>query len=99
MIRVDVVCKAEYTDGRIADGVPKLSVFVGNINFESKEENLQVFFEIITAELGPHSGKDCRSSHTNCSQQGYSAWEGICICSIWAKMLVFIAAILFSSLS
>ncbi|KAF9025780.1 hypothetical protein BDZ89DRAFT_1068023 [Hymenopellis radicata] len=47
-IRVDVVGKPD------AVGDPKLSVFVGNLDFASKEEDLRVFFEgVMSAERGP----------------------------------------------
>jgi nucleolar protein 12 len=61
MIRVDVVRKAEHRD---VDGDPKLSVFVGNIDFESKEEDLRVFFEAaVSSERGPRGdGSDGKSS-------------------------------------
>jgi nucleolar protein 12 len=56
-IRVDRAVKAS-TNGveKTAEGLgdPKLSVFVGNLDFASKEEDLRVFFEgVVSAERGP----------------------------------------------
>ncbi|KAF4617160.1 hypothetical protein D9613_005949 [Agrocybe pediades] len=64
MLRVDLVGKkADVTDGAVEDSAkqsvhlstdPRLSVFVGNLDFGSKEEDLRVFFEgVISAERGP----------------------------------------------
>ncbi|KAI6044856.1 hypothetical protein EDC04DRAFT_2640175, partial [Pisolithus marmoratus] len=68
MLRVDSVghsntsanAAATATDSAIGD--PKLSIFVGNLDFASKEDDLRVFFEaLIHAERGPppqDSGSD-----------------------------------------
>ncbi|KAF9465356.1 hypothetical protein BDZ94DRAFT_1254353 [Collybia nuda] len=61
MIRVDLVNKKGLIrDAKVAshqvvtDTDPKLSVFVGNLDFASKEEDLRVFFEgVVSAERGP----------------------------------------------
>lgn len=64
MIRVDFVGRrgSQIDDNGSApkninssiDGDPKLSVFIGNLDFASKEEDLRVFFEgIMSAERGP----------------------------------------------
>jgi nucleolar protein 12 len=51
-IRVDAI--HENDKSRSSGGDPKLSVFVGNLDFASKEEDLRVFFEgIVAAERGP----------------------------------------------
>ncbi|KAL4251237.1 hypothetical protein ABKN59_006313 [Abortiporus biennis] len=54
-IRADVVRKTG--DGDVKDGMggdPKLTIFVGNLDFASKEEDLRVFFEgVVSAERGP----------------------------------------------
>ncbi|KAG8214408.1 hypothetical protein J3R82DRAFT_9404 [Butyriboletus roseoflavus] len=61
MLRVDAIIKRSTTDASTdsmllssAIGDPKLSIFVGNLDFASKEEDLRVFFErIVSAERGP----------------------------------------------
>lgn len=66
MLRVDLVGKnkGENADGKTDNDVvkhaanfgtdPRLSVFVGNLDFASKEEDLRVFFEgVISTEKGP----------------------------------------------
>lgn len=63
MLRVDLVGKkATLVDGTVDSSKqpanlgtdPRLSVFVGNLDFGSKEEDLRVFFEgVISAERGP----------------------------------------------
>ena len=53
-LRVDSVRKRSAEDAS-GEGVgdPKLSIFVGNLDFASKEEDLRVFFEtLVTAERG-----------------------------------------------
>ncbi|EAU86400.2 RNA-binding protein [Coprinopsis cinerea okayama7 len=71
IIRVDRVGKVkgsgrkgaeEDEDGEEArpmvDADPKLSIFVGNLDFESKEEDLRVFFEtLLVAEKGAPGGE------------------------------------------
>lgn len=61
-IRVDSLGRPADSDGKQSAllgtfaGDPKSSVFVGNLDFASKEEDLRVFFEsLITAERGPPS--------------------------------------------
>ncbi|KAH0831838.1 hypothetical protein J3R83DRAFT_12688 [Lanmaoa asiatica] len=59
-LRVDTVVKRSTTEGLSHStllssviGDPKLTVFVGNLDFSSKEEDLRVFFEgIVSAERG-----------------------------------------------
>ncbi|KAI0059605.1 hypothetical protein BV25DRAFT_1057022 [Artomyces pyxidatus] len=54
-LRVDVVGKARVAgkEGAML-GDPKKTVFVGNLDFASKEEDLRVFFEgVVSAERGP----------------------------------------------
>ncbi|KAF8158009.1 hypothetical protein B0H34DRAFT_657128 [Crassisporium funariophilum] len=69
MIRVDLIGKNKdagastgTTDKKpsLIDTDPKLSVFVGNLDFASKEEDLRVFFEgVMSTEKGPPlSGND-----------------------------------------
>ncbi|RDB14824.1 Nucleolar protein 12 [Hypsizygus marmoreus] len=61
MIRVDLVGKKKIPGGDGNEGDvglletdPKSSVFVGNLDFASKEEDLRVFFEgVVSAERGP----------------------------------------------
>ncbi|GLB38746.1 putative RNA recognition motif containing protein [Lyophyllum shimeji] len=65
VIRVDLVEKKHALeragageggelDLHLADADPKSSVFVGNLDFASKEEDLRVFFEgVVSAERGP----------------------------------------------
>ena len=60
MLWVDAVVKRSTTDSSSdttllssAIGEPKLTIFVGNLDFASKEEDLRVFFEkIVSAERG-----------------------------------------------
>jgi nucleolar protein 12 len=61
-IRVDSLGRPADNNGKQSAllgtfaGNPKSSVFVGNLDFASKEEDLRVFFEsLITAERGPPS--------------------------------------------
>ncbi|KII86694.1 hypothetical protein PLICRDRAFT_143118 [Plicaturopsis crispa FD-325 SS-3] len=69
MIRVDHVSKNAKSDAKgladksvptpVVDGDPKLSVFVGNLDFASKEEDLRIFFEgVVSAERGPPGADD-----------------------------------------
>ncbi|KAK0487853.1 hypothetical protein IW261DRAFT_1450398 [Armillaria novae-zelandiae] len=55
VLRVDLVGRTNFQDGGDSvDGDPKSSVFVGNLDFGSKEEDLRVFFEtLVTGERGP----------------------------------------------
>lgn len=55
MIRVDLAGKAAAGERvGLAEGNPKLSVFVGNLDFGCKEEDLRVFFEgVVGGERGP----------------------------------------------
>ena len=64
MLRVDLVGKgkaersSEALNGAVKSSVletdPRLSVFVGNLDFASKEEDLRIFFEgVISTEKGP----------------------------------------------
>ncbi|KAF8967173.1 hypothetical protein BDZ97DRAFT_1656759, partial [Flammula alnicola] len=65
MLRVDLVSKNTTTtpstaiDAAVAkpsilETDPRLSVFIGNLDFASKEEDLRVFFEgVVSAERGP----------------------------------------------
>ncbi|EIN12798.1 hypothetical protein PUNSTDRAFT_131036 [Punctularia strigosozonata HHB-11173 SS5] len=55
-LRVDHARPSEASKvaGDIAMGDPKLSVFVGNLDFATKEEDLRVFFEaLLSTERGP----------------------------------------------
>ena len=50
LLRVDVVNKSSTGD---PDANPKLTIFVGNLDFASKEEDLRVFFEgVVSKERG-----------------------------------------------
>ncbi|KAI5986165.1 hypothetical protein EDD15DRAFT_2532529 [Pisolithus albus] len=62
MLRVDAVRHSETSPSpnataaatNLAVGDPKLTVFIGNLDFASKEDDLRVFFEtLIHAERGP----------------------------------------------
>jgi nucleolar protein 12 len=63
MLRVDLVGKtkagraSQTSDSAVKSSLetdPRLSIFVGNLDFASKEEDLRIFFEgIISAERGP----------------------------------------------
>ncbi|KAF8625973.1 hypothetical protein AX17_006697 [Amanita inopinata Kibby_2008] len=57
MLRVDVVGRSTEKGGRSVGGLqaadPKRSVFVGNLDFASREEDLRVFFEgVVSKERG-----------------------------------------------
>jgi nucleolar protein 12 len=53
-IRVDLAVKTATSGAAEGLGDPKLSVFVGNLDFASKEEDVRVFFEgVVSAERGP----------------------------------------------
>ncbi|KAI0039732.1 hypothetical protein FA95DRAFT_1612338 [Auriscalpium vulgare] len=57
-LRVDAVRKAEK-DSDVVAGDPKRTVFVGNLDFASKEEDLRVFFEgVVSAERGARGDED-----------------------------------------
>ncbi|KAK0221430.1 hypothetical protein IW262DRAFT_1447863 [Armillaria fumosa] len=60
VIRVDLVSRTNSQDrGDSVDGDPKSSVFVGNLDFGSKEEDLRVFFEtLVTGERGPPNNNE-----------------------------------------
>ncbi len=60
VLRVDLVGGTSSPDrGDSVDGDPKSSVFVGNLDFGSKEEDLRVFFEtLVTGERGPPADND-----------------------------------------
>ncbi|SJL12643.1 uncharacterized protein ARMOST_16072 [Armillaria ostoyae] len=60
VLRVDLVGRTSSQDrGDSVDGDPKSSVFVGNLDFGSKEEDLRVFFEKLgTGERGPPADND-----------------------------------------
>ena len=66
MLRVDTVVKGSTTESlsdstllSSAIGDPKLTIFVGNLDFASKEEDLRVFFEgIVSVERGPPDGEE-----------------------------------------
>jgi nucleolar protein 12 len=59
VLRVDLVGKGKTTVGKVEaisfhDGDPRLSIFVGNLEFAAKEEDLRDFFEgLMCAERGP----------------------------------------------
>jgi nucleolar protein 12 len=54
-LRVDAVAKTAQE----AKGDPRRTVFVGNLDFASKEEDLRVYFEgIVSAERGPPAADD-----------------------------------------
>ena len=65
-LRVDIAAKNPVaavvnTEGRVVktDVDPKKCVFVGNLDFESKEEDVRVFFEgVISSEKGPRPPQD-----------------------------------------
>ncbi|CAK5266125.1 unnamed protein product [Mycena citricolor] len=59
-LRVDVCSKLDAADGSsTATGDPKRSIFVGNLEFGSKESDLREFFEgVVAGERGPASEED-----------------------------------------
>jgi len=68
-IRVDNVRKSGAGDaGGEGLGDPKLSIFVGNLDFASKEEDLRAFFEtLVTSERGarPQGTEDGEKTRTS----------------------------------
>ncbi|KAJ3859457.1 hypothetical protein EV359DRAFT_50814 [Lentinula novae-zelandiae] len=79
-LRVDVV--AHTTDlsvaeaGRVlrtsSDVDPKRCVFVGNLDFESKEEDVRAYFEgIISAEKGPRPGEGTEEKDAKARSEGW----------------------------
>ena len=66
MLRVDAVVKRSTTESlsdsallSSAIGNPKLTIFVGNLDFASKEEDLRIFFEgIVSVERGPPDAEE-----------------------------------------
>ncbi|KAF8886203.1 hypothetical protein BD779DRAFT_1531477 [Infundibulicybe gibba] len=58
------------------DGDPKLSIFVGNLDFASKEEDLRVFFEgIVSAERGPPSpGEESNEDESTSGPEKPKTW-------------------------
>ncbi|KAG6334813.1 hypothetical protein ID866_4285 [Astraeus odoratus] len=62
MLRVDLAGDPAAKNSRSTVGDPKLTVFVGNLGFSSKEDELRVFFEsLVNVERGPppsESGRD-----------------------------------------
>lgn len=72
MLRVDAVVKRSTTES-LSDntllssviGDPKLTIFVGNLDFASKEEDLRLFFEgIVSAERGPPDAEGLQDGDT-----------------------------------
>jgi nucleolar protein 12 len=54
-------------------GDPKLSVFVGNLDFATKEEDLRVFFEaLLSTERGPPPAPD--ADDEDASQSKRTSW-------------------------
>jgi nucleolar protein 12 len=74
MLRVDAVVKRLTTESlslsdstvlSSAIGDPKLTIFVGNLDFASKEEDLRVFFEgIVSVERGPPGAEESQDEVT-----------------------------------
>ncbi|KAG7445534.1 uncharacterized protein BT62DRAFT_932633 [Guyanagaster necrorhizus] len=60
VLRVDLVGRMDtHSHGDPFDGDPKSSIFVGNLDFGSKEDDLRVFFEtLVTGERGLPAGND-----------------------------------------
>lgn len=79
VVRVDLVGKKDRSgkDGELG-GVetdPKLSVFVGNLDFASKEEDLRVFFDgVISAERGPPESNDGDDDEENETVRKPKTW-------------------------
>ncbi|KAH9841472.1 uncharacterized protein C8Q71DRAFT_701010, partial [Rhodofomes roseus] len=62
-IRVDRVGKDTDASSAAPLGDPKTTIFVGNLDFASKEEDLRVFFEVlVTAERGAPEEQEGESS-------------------------------------
>jgi nucleolar protein 12 len=72
-LRVDHVGKRG--DGDADAGDPKRTVFVGNLDFASKEEDLRVFFEgLVAAERGPPPAADAEDPAEPSGASRRSAW-------------------------
>ena len=82
VIRVDLVNKKGLLSGEenalvessLLDTDPKLSVFVGNLDFASKQEDLRVFFEgVVSAERGP-TDEDSEDEGKTTTGKGQKTW-------------------------
>ena len=75
MIRVDAVTHSKRDgDKHAGGGDPKLSIFVGNLDFASKEDDLRVFFEgMVSAERGPPV-EDSGSDHDSNGEKIAKHW-------------------------
>ncbi|KAF8729363.1 hypothetical protein AX14_006234 [Amanita brunnescens Koide BX004] len=76
LLRVDVVGKSS---ARGPDADPKLTIFVGNLDFASKEEDLRVFFEgVVSKERGAPPPLPEDEEHeegvNNCSVMKEQTW-------------------------
>ncbi|KAH9942888.1 hypothetical protein B0H21DRAFT_695772 [Amylocystis lapponica] len=72
-VRVDRVGRHEDAGDATAAGMsdPKATVFVGNLDFASKEEDLRVFFEgLVSAERGPPGGDGMSGGEDNSDEEG-----------------------------
>ncbi|KAF9488401.1 hypothetical protein BDN71DRAFT_1477944 [Pleurotus eryngii] len=63
VIRVDVAEKSSSSSLRETAGDPRLSIFVGNLDFASTEQDLRVYFEgVVATERGPPPESDKEST-------------------------------------
>ncbi|KDQ33347.1 hypothetical protein PLEOSDRAFT_1032576, partial [Pleurotus ostreatus PC15] len=63
IIRVDVAEKSSSPSLRETMGDPRLSIFVGNLDFASTEQDLRVYFEgVVATERGPPPESDKEST-------------------------------------
>lgn len=63
IIRVDVAEKSSSSSLRDAMGDSRLSIFVGNLDFASTEQDLRVYFEgVVATERGPPPESDKEST-------------------------------------
>ncbi|KAI0070447.1 hypothetical protein K474DRAFT_1608686 [Panus rudis PR-1116 ss-1] len=77
-IRVDVVGKGDKDQGQMS-GDPKKTVFVGNLDFASKEEDLRAFFEgLMVTERGPPpaGGEDGKSDNESDEEEDEDEAKG-----------------------
>ncbi|THH16527.1 hypothetical protein EW146_g4122 [Bondarzewia mesenterica] len=79
-LRVDRVGRSADAEGKVGNAVagdPKKTVFVGNLDFASKEEDLRVFFEgVIGAERGPRRSDDSEEGGAEEDEEEDDAIEG-----------------------
>lgn len=74
-LRVDSVTVRDNDHGDSGIRDPASTVFVGNLEFTTREEDLRIFFEtLLTTEMGPPSQDDNSPENDNEEQQRIPRW-------------------------